>query len=108
MAAHRDPDDGVAAAPDGRSETLTLAANDDRYGSAKIGLASRQRGIGIRADDSEASDVQVRQRFGQIIDRDQEEVLHRPSRSLDGGGRKRRLAMGRVDDAVHSASLRGA
>ena len=103
--AHRDPNDGVATAAYGRPEALAFAANDYGDRTAKVGLTGRKRRLGLGADDPEAVDVKVGKRFCQIVDGNQQEVLDRSGRSLDGGRRERRLMTGRKDHAVDAGRL---
>jgi hypothetical protein len=105
---HRDADHGVTAAPDGGPEPLALAADDDRQGSAQVRLAGSQRRVGVRADDPETADVEVGQGRREVVHWRQQQVLDGSRRGLDGGRRERRLAMGRVDDALGPGCLGGA
>src|SRR5215212_4775579 len=50
--------------------------------------------------------MQVRQRRGEIIDGCEEEMLRRPGRCLDRGGREWRLALRREEHAMHANRLR--
>ena len=108
MATHWDAHHRVAAATDGGPETLAFAADHDGHRPPEIGLARRQRSVGVRADDPQTPDVEVRQGICQILDRDHQEMFYRPRRGFDGGRGKRCLAMRRVDDAVHTGCLCGA
>ena len=104
-AAHRDPDEQVAAPADGRTETLALAADDERQRPAQVGLADRQRRVGVGADDPQPADVEVGQRRGEVVDRGEQQVLDRARRGLDRRRAERRLAPGREDDAVDRRRL---
>jgi len=108
VATHWDAHHRVAAATDGGPETLAFAADHDGHRPPEIGLARRQRSVGVRADDPQTPDVEVRQGICQILDRDHQEMFYRPRRGFDGGRGKRCLAMRRVDDAVHTGCLCGA
>ena len=87
------------------AEALAFAAHDDHDRAAQVGLTGRQRSVGVRADDPQASDVQVGQGLGQVFDRHEQQVLDGAGRGLDGGRRERRLAADRVDDAVDARGL---
>ena len=84
---HRDPDQQVAAPPDGGPETPPLAADDDGDGPTQVGLAGGERGVAVGADDPQAAGMQVREGAGQVVDRGEAEVLHGTGRSLHGGRR---------------------
>lgn len=49
--------------------------------------------------------MEIRERFRQIIDRHEQEMLDGSGRSLDRGGRERCLVAGRKDDAVDAGRL---
>jgi hypothetical protein len=50
-------------------------------------------------------DVEIGERFRQVIDGHEQEMLDGSGRSLDRGGREGRLVAGREDDAVDARRL---
>ena len=73
--------------------------------AAEVGLADRQRRLGLGADAPQAGDVEVGQGAGQVVDRGQEEMLDSAGRRLDRGRAEWRLALGREDHAVGPGRL---
>jgi len=104
-ASHRDPDEQVAAPPNGRAETVALASDDDRDRPPKVCLSSRQRRVGIRSENPEAANMEVREGAGQVVHRSQQEVLGGAGRGLDRGRAEGRLPLGRKDHPVGSRGL---
>src|SRR3954453_22285721 len=94
-AAHGNADEEVAAAADGGTEAVSLAADHDGERASEVGLAHGQGGGLLGPDDPEAADVKVGEGAGEVIERTEEEMLGRARRRLDGGGAERRLAFGR-------------
>ena len=107
-AMHRDPDQQVAAAPDGRPKALALAADDDRDRAAQVRLTGGQRRVTVGAHDAQAPTVEIGERARQVVHRGEPEMLDRPGRGLDGGGREGRLVPGRKHGAVGAGRLGGA
>ena len=100
-------DDGVAAAPHDRTETLPFAAHDDHDRPAKIRLASGQRRVGVGADDRRPRTWRSVRASARSSTGTRSRCSTAPGRRLDGSRRERRLAVRRVHDAVHAAGLGG-
>ena len=104
--AHRDPDHEIAAAADRRRKALALAADDDRQRPSEIRLAGGQWGAGLRTDDTQAAEPQIRQGARQVVDGTKKQVLDCSRGRLHGRRAQRRLAMRRKDHAVHPGGFR--
>ena len=85
---------------------MTLTADDDGDRPAEIGLARGQRCVGIRTDDPETPDVEVRERPARSSTGDEEQVLDGAGRRLDGCRRQGSLAVGGVRRPVRRRTLR--
>jgi hypothetical protein len=84
---------------------LSFAPNDDGEWSSKVALSRAQGRVCVRPGYADASSVQVGESRGEVIDRAEEQVLDGAGRRLDRGWGQRRLAAGRVDDAVDARGL---
>ena len=86
-ALHRDAHEQVAPSSDGRSEPLTLTADDDGERPAQVALARGQGCIAVRPRDPDPATAQIAQGGRQILDGAQQEMLDRtrptPSRPTD-------------------------